>query len=135
MVEFGHTDRLSMGLLLPSHCPVTLKTDLVEVTVTLKVEFTVDRASVTTDAVDENSSSSIVKDSSELGVISLDLPCEVVHSGIGLNEDPEDNEEGEKMSSNASSAWRSDNKKDDIFDESDVPDLNVLSLEMIKSFG
>ncbi|KAK1745113.1 hypothetical protein QTG54_004404 [Skeletonema marinoi] len=135
MVEFGHTDRISMGLLLPSHCPVTLKTDLVEVTVTLKVEFTVDRASVTTDAVDENSSSSIGKDSSELGVISLDLPCEVVHSGIGLNEDPEDNEEGEKMSSNASSAWRSDNKKDDIFDESDVPDLNVLSLEMIKSFG
>ena len=135
MVEFGHTDRISMGLLLPSHCPVTLKTDLVEVTVTLKVEFTVDRASVTTDAVDENSSSSSGKDSSELGVISLDLPCEVVHSGIGLNEDPEDNEEGEKMSSNASSAWGSDNKKDDIFDESDVPDLNVLSLEMIKSFG
>eukprot|EP00984_Skeletonema_dohrnii_P018737 scaffold8826_cov122-Skeletonema_dohrnii-CCMP3373.AAC.6 len=135
MVEFGHTDRISMGLLLPSHCPVTLKTDLVEVTVTLKVEFTVDRASVTTDAVDENSPSSSGKDSSELGVISLDLPCEVVHSGIGLNEDPEDNEEGEKMSSNASSAWRSDNKKDDIFDETDVPDLNVLSLEMIKSFG
>ena len=137
IVEFGHTNRISMGLLLPSHCPITVKTDLVEVTVTLKVEFTVDRASFITDTIGENNSSSGGKDLSELGVISLDLPCEVVHSGIGLNEDPEDNdEEGDKiMSSSASSAWRGDNTEEDIFDESDIPDLAVLSLEMIKNFG
>ncbi len=134
IVEFGHTNRISMGLLLPSHCPITVKTDLVEVTVTLKVEFTVDRTSFTTDTVDENNSSG--KDLSELGVISLDLPCEVVHSGIGLNEDPEDNdEEGDNISSNVSSAWRDDNVKEDIFDESDLPDLTALSLEMMKNFG
>jgi len=105
--------------------------------VTLKVEFTVDRASFITDTIGENNSSSGGKDLSELGVISLDLPCEVVHSGIGLNEDPEDNdEEGDKiMSSSASSAWRGDNTEEDIFDESDIPDLAVLSLEMIKNFG
>ena len=116
-----------MGLLLPSHCPVTIKTDLVEVTVTLKVEFTVDRVSVTTDTIGENG-----KDPSELGVISLNLPCEVVHSGIGLNEDPEDNEEGEILRSNTSSAKQTG---EDIFGESGVPDLAALSLEMIKSIG
>lgn len=135
IVEFGHTNRISMGLLLPSHCPVTVKTDLVEVTVTLKVEFTVDRLSFTTDTIGENNPSSSGKDLSELGVISLDLPCEIVHSGIGLNEDPEDNnEEGDKMSPNVSSAWRDDNVREDIFDESDIPDLAALSLEMIKNF-
>jgi hypothetical protein len=132
MVEFGHTDRISMGLLLPSHCPVTVKTDLVEVTVTLKVEFTVDRTSVTPDDIGENSSSG--KDSSELGVIRLDLPCEVVHSGIGLNEDPEDNEEGEENTS-STTLWRFGHTNQDIFGEADLPNLNVLSLEMIKSFG
>lgn len=136
IVEFGHTDRISMGLLLPSHCPITVKTDLVEVTVTLKVEFIVDRASFTTDTIGENNSSSSGKDLSDLGIISLDLPCEVVHSGIGLNEDPEDNdEEGDNISSNVSSAWRYDIVKEDIFDESDLPDLAVLSLEMINNFG
>jgi len=132
MVEFGHTDRISMGLLLPSHCPVTVKTDLVEITVTLKVEFTVDRMRVTPDDISENRSGG--KDSSELGVIRLDLPCEVVHSGIGLNEDPEDSEEGEENMS-STTLWRFRNTNHDIFDESNLPDLNVLSLEMIKSFG
>lgn len=136
IVEFDHTDRVSMGLLLPSHCPITVKTDLVEVAVTLKVEFTVDRVSFTTDTIGENNSSSSGKDLSELGVISLDLPCEVVHSGIGLNEDPEDkDEEGDKMSPNVSSAWRDDNIEEDIFEASDIPDLTVLSLEMIQHFG
>lgn len=127
IVEFGYTDRISMGLLIPSHCPVTIKTDLVEVTVTLKVEFTVDRVSVTTDNMGDNG-----KDPSELGVISLNLPCKVVHSGIGLNEDPEDNEEGEILRSNTSTAKQTG---EDIFGESDVPDLAALSLEMIKSIG
>ena len=136
MVEFGHTDRISMGLLLPSHCPVTFKTDLVEVTVTLKVEFIVDRVSDTTNTIGENTSSSSGKDPSELGVISLNLPCQVVHSGIGLNEDPEDKEEGGAVCSNTSSTWRRcENTEEDIFDESDLPDLAALSLEMIKSLG
>ena len=134
MVEFGHTDRISMDLLLPSHCPVTVKTDLVEVTVTLKVEFTVDRTSVTPDDIGENSSNE--KDSSELGVIRLDLPCEVVHSGIGLNEDPEDNEEEEERNMSSTAFSRGgNNNKEDIFEESDLSDLNVLSLEMFNSFG
>ena len=119
MVEFGHTDRITMDLLLPSHCPITITTDLVEITVTLKVEFTVDSKS--------NSSGT---NSNGLGVINLDLPCEVVHSGIGLNEDPEDNEEGEKS---VSTTFRSDTNKD--FAETDLPDLNVLSFEMMKSFA
>ena len=118
MVEFGHTNKISMGLVLPSDCPVTVKTDLVEVTVTLKVEFTVDR-------LISESSPDGVKDSTELGVIRLDVPCEVVHSGIGLNEDMEDTEEGEIMPTAASFG---------PFNDSDLPDLNVLSLEVINSF-
>jgi hypothetical protein len=121
MVEFGHTNKISMGLVLPSDCPVTVKTDLVEVTVTLKVEFTVDR-------LISESSSDGVKDSTELGVIRLDVPCEVVHSGIGLNEDMEDTEEV------PTEFWRGGTiERVGPFNDSDLPDLNVLSLEVIKS--
>ncbi|KAL7452739.1 hypothetical protein ACHAWC_004459 [Mediolabrus comicus] len=126
MVEFGHTNKISMGLVLPSDCPVTVKTDLVEVTVTLKVEFTVDR-------LISESSSDGVKDTTELGVIRLDVPCEVVHSGIGLNEDMEDTEEGEAAVV-ISQFWRGAIKRVEPFNDSDLPDLNVLSLEVIKSF-
>lgn len=134
MVEFGHTDKISMGLVLPLDCPVTVKTDLVEVTVTLKVEFTVNRTSATVD-IGENVSSG--RDSSELGVIRLDLPCEVVHSGIGLNEDAEDNEEGDTnlFSFEFMSQFWKGSHSECKFNESHLADLNALSLEMIKNFA
>ena len=72
MVDSGATQAISMGLVLPLDCPVTVCTQLVEVTLTLKVEFTV---------------------SSEGGydVIRLDLPVKVVHdSGEGSDEPEEE---------------------------------------------
>ena len=91
LVEFGYTNSISMGLLLPLDCPVTIKTDLVEVAVSLKLEFTVDRVAVSQiDELKEGSKSEASEGTSGLSTIRLDLPVEVVHDDEILNEEEEE---------------------------------------------
>mmetsp|Transcript_30625 Transcript_30625/g.58057 ORF Transcript_30625/g.58057 Transcript_30625/m.58057 type:complete len:838 (+) Transcript_30625:58-2571(+) len=139
MVEFGYTEAVSMGLVLPLDCPGTVKTDLVEVTVMLKVEFTVGRASITGRGSDNGGAeSSSSTNPGEFSVIRLDLPCEVVHEGGGSSSSyPEDGEEEDEQRISSirtmQQFWNDDNKADaDSFDDTDIQtDLKMLSLRMI----
>lgn len=135
LVEFGYTEAISMGLVLPLDCPVTVKTDLVEVTVTLKVEFTVSRS------INSSQNDGIQKGGEgDFHVIRLDLPCEVVHSteqSSGYAGDV--NEENQHISSirTMQRYWNNTNrvKRDyeDGFDDTDIQaDMKALSLRMIE---
>ena len=137
LVEFGYTEAMYMGLVLPLDCPVTVKTDLVEVTVTLKVEFTVSRPPT---YLSQNDG---IQKAGEGGfhVIRLDLPCEVVHStelSSGYARDV--NEENQHTSSMRTMQryWNNNNNSvktdyEDGFDDTDIQDdMNSLSLQMIK---
>lgn len=151
MVDYGFTDSISLGLVLPLDCPVTVKTDLVEVTVTLKVEFTVDRTAILrrnrrNHGVEgeevAHEGDGVAGGSGEMGVIRLDLPCEVVHSGGGLDDDPEDGDDkhDRQLSSICSvrQYWKENfpsASDGDDFDCSDIQnDLKMLSLRMIQNF-
>ncbi|KAL3774497.1 hypothetical protein HJC23_013456 [Cyclotella cryptica] len=139
LVEFGYTNSLSMGLLLPSDCPVTIKTDLVVVVVSLKFEFTVDRVAIRKrgDKVDDECLSYM--DSSDggsgFGVIRLELPIEVVHNDEVANEEEE---EGSFAVQNHLAAirrfWKNDSAttSNAYFDDSDIhDDLKMLSLRLL----
>mmetsp|Transcript_17417 Transcript_17417/g.36227 ORF Transcript_17417/g.36227 Transcript_17417/m.36227 type:complete len:327 (-) Transcript_17417:214-1194(-) len=154
LVEYGYTDSISLGLVLPQDSPVTVKTDLVEVVVTLKVEFTVDRAVILrrrrvncgmgNDSMscadglgndyDEISRGSL----NELSVIRLDLPCEVVHYGSDHDVGGENKHE-EHLSSILRRCCKDnecpDSRAGDAFDCSDIQhDLKMLSLRMMRYF-
>ena len=147
MVEYGFTDSISMGLVLPLDCPVTVKTDLVEVAVMLKVEFTVDRMAIARNGSNVNrevgeafeARGATSGNPNELGVIRLDLPCEVVHGGVELDDDPEEGRDEERRMSSISAMrqyWSEDKKSndsgEDYFDASDIQnDLKMLSLRLI----
>ena len=131
MVEFGYTEAISMGLVLPLDCPVTVKTDLVEVTVTLKVEFTVSRKAISSQMNDGG------EEGTEYSTIRMDLPCEVVHCDEGSScyrEDGED--EGRSVSSiRVMQQFWNNNKSSDAngFDDTDIQnDLRMLSLRMLE---
>jgi len=134
MVEFGYTEAISMSLVLPLDCPVTVKTDLVEVTVMLKVEFIVSRTSITNQRSVEGVED---KDQGEFSVIRLDLPCEVVHGDGGSSGYPEDGEEERHVSSirTMQKFWVNSSNSDedgDGFDDTDIQsDLRMLSMRMI----
>jgi hypothetical protein len=84
LVEFGYTNSISMGLLLPSNCQVTVRTDLVEVVASLKLsEFTVDR--IATEQVVESN-----KAACGFETIRLELPVEIVHDEELANEEEEE---------------------------------------------
>jgi hypothetical protein len=139
MVEFGYTNSLSMGLLLPSDCPVTIKTDLLEVIVSLKLEFTVDRVAIkgSRDKMGCEVSSTVESTDvgSGFGVIRLELPIEVVHNDEVANEEEE---EGAFAVQNHLAAirrfWKDDSAttSDAYFDDSDIhDDLKMLSLTLL----
>ncbi len=132
LMEFGYTEAVSMGLVLPLDCPVTVKTDLVEVIVNLKVEFTVSSHVIASDEV-------VGSSEREFNTIRMDLPCEVIH----CSEEDRAEDEGEGEIVVPSSAirimqqfWKSDNnprtKSDEGFDDTDIrTDLKHLSLRII----
>mmetsp|Transcript_43196 Transcript_43196/g.91871 ORF Transcript_43196/g.91871 Transcript_43196/m.91871 type:complete len:219 (-) Transcript_43196:605-1261(-) len=133
MVEFGYTEAVSMGLVIPLDCPVTVKTDLVEVVVSLKVEFTVSCTSVAMWGSDRGMEG---RDPGEFNSIRLDLPCDVVHEGAGVSGFPDEGEEEERhvaLFRTMQQFWK-DNDTADAggFDDTDIePDLKFLSLRMI----
>lgn len=126
MVDFGYTEAISMGLVLPLDCPVTVKTDLVEMKTMLKVEFTVSKA-WTTESHNKNEITGS-KDEGEFSVIRLDLPCEVVHERSS-NRD----EEVEHISSDRTiqQFLLQHNKMDGFEDPCVQEDLKVLSSELM----
>lgn len=130
LVEFGYTNSVSMGLLLPSDCPVAVKTDLVEVTVSLKLEFTVDqfaRHEVDYDVPYVDSTNPF----SGFGVIRLDLPVVVVHEDGFEDEDEEDEMTVQSQMAAISRYWKNDTDSNK-FDESGVrEDLRELSLKLL----
>ena len=135
MVEFGYTEAISMGLVLPLDCPVTVKTDLVEVSVMLKVEFTVGCAAIRNQMSDEEMPG---KEQEGYSAIRLDLPCEVVSAGCGgingyAEEGEDDNERRVSSIRTMQQYWTSNNKADSVgFDDTDIQkDLKMLSLQMI----
>ena len=118
LVESGYTEAISMGLLLPFDCPVTVKTDLVEVSISLKIEFT-------------TSDNGIEK---KFSTIRLDLPCTVVHVD---SEDESIDEDGNIHTSSIHTMQQfwNDNTNNEIsgFDDTDIQDdLKALSLRMVK---
>lgn len=126
MVEFGFTEAISMGLVLPLTCPVTVKTDLVEVTVVLKVEFTV-------------SSTRVINRDAGVEVIRLDLPCEVVHdheASDKCNGDGNTEEEAHATSIGMQKFWNPnhDMQAEGVDDIDIKSELNVLSIRMIGSY-
>ena len=135
MVDFGYTHSISMGLLLPFDCPVTVKTDLVEVTVSLKLEFTVDRVAVRNldEAMGHDADS--LEGPSGFGVIRLELPIEVVHNDEMANEEEEENE-AEVLSHLAAvrQLWVNDMAatSNGCFDDTGIhDDLKMLSLKLL----
>lgn len=130
LVHFGYTEAISLGLVLPLDCPVTVKTDLIEVTVTLMVEFTV--GSSTIGVCDKETQSG---DQGEFKVIRLDLPCEVIHGDVLFSLENRD-EEGERHVSSRRTLqlfWNNDNTEtnDEGLDDIDIqPDLKLLSLRL-----
>ena len=120
LVENGYTEAISMGLLLPIDCPVTVKTDLVEVSISLKIEFT------TSDNGTEK----------KFSTIRLDLPCTVVH--VNNEEESADEDDGNKHTSSIRTMqqfWNDDTNNNEIsgFDDTDIQDdLRALSLRMVK---
>jgi hypothetical protein len=130
LVEFGYTEAISMALVLPLDCPVTVKTDLVEVTVMLKVEFTVSRM-----ALNASDKGEQIIDQGEFKVIRVDLPCEVVHGNEGSSCLGDGDKEDERRVSSCRKMqrfWNNNNETyDDGFDDIDVQtDLKLLSLRM-----
>eukprot|EP00956_Cyclotella_meneghiniana_P006086 scaffold7929_cov62-Cyclotella_meneghiniana.AAC.6 len=129
--QFGYTNSVSMGLLLPSDCPVTIKTDLVEVTVSLKLEFTVDRIA-RKEMDDEDPCVDSANPSSRFGVIRLDLPVDVVHDDRLENEDEEDGMTIQSQISAISRFWKNDTGTSNQLDETGIrEDLRKLSLKML----
>jgi hypothetical protein len=127
MVECGYTDLISMGLLLPLDCPVTIKTDLVEVAVSLKLEFTVDRA-----VSEQSSDSNNDETDTGFGVIRLELPVELVHDDEVYNEEEE---EDVCRLVDITRFWINDSaqNKNGGIDESDIhDDLKTLSLRLLE---
>ena len=128
LVEFGYTEGISMALVLPLDCPVTVTTDLVEVMVMLKVEFTVSRG-----AVNGRDKGIQIRDQGEFRLIRVDLPCEVVHGNEGGDEEDE-----RRVSSSRTMQqfWNNSNETyDDGFDDIDIQtDLKLLSLRMKKLY-
>ncbi|KAL7553345.1 hypothetical protein ACHAWF_016617 [Thalassiosira exigua] len=127
MVEYGYTEAISMGLVLPLDCPVTVSSELVELSVRLKVEFTVSqRMEGSIEGAEQR----------DFGVIRLDLPCEVVHVDEELNEYAEDEgEEGHGQTIRAMQQfWNSDTETDSGgFDDTGIhKDLKMLSMRMLK---
>lgn len=133
MVEFGYTEAISMGLVLPLNCPVTVKTDLVEVTVVFKVEFTVSRTAGLSSVAGEYASNRV-----DYRVIQLDLPCEVVNcSGESGNYFRDDSDEGvQTTSTGMQKNWKSHNERHtEGVDDIDIhAELNVLSTRMLGSY-
>lgn len=131
LVHFGYTEAISLGLILPLDCPVTVKTDLVEVTVTLMVEFTV--GSTTIGACDKEIQCG---DQGEFKVIRLDLPCEVIHGSEGLSSLENRDEEGERHVSSRRTMrqfWNHDDSETYVEGLDDIniqPDLKLLSLRL-----
>lgn len=119
LVESGFTEALSMGLLLPLDSPVTVKTDLVEVSISLKIEFT----------------TSNIGTEKKFSTIRLDLPCTVVH--VDNEEELTDEEDGNIHTSSIRTMqqfWNDNNNNEDVgFDDTDIQDdLKALSLRMVK---
>lgn len=134
LVEFGYTEAISMGLFLPLDCPVSVKTDLVEINVTLKVEFTVSRSSINSlNRGDMNQKQS--GDEGDFSVIRLDLPCEVIHGSV-LSSAGEDCDDRHVSSIRTMQQFWNNNEViggDVGFDDSDIQsDMKTLSLRMIK---
>ncbi|KAL3776595.1 hypothetical protein ACHAW5_009460 [Stephanodiscus triporus] len=135
LVEFGYTEAISMALVLPLDCPVTVKTDLVEVTVMLKVEFTVSHMALNVSDKGEQ-----IIDQGEFKVIRVDLPCEVVHGNEESSCLGDGDKEDERRVSSCRKIQRIRNNNnetyDDGFDDIDVQtDLKLLSLRMKNLFG
>lgn len=134
-VEFGYTEAISMGLVLPLNCPVTVKNDMVEVAVVLKVEFTVGHSFI-------NSSDAGAESDHVYRIIRLDLPCEVVHGNEVSGSDFRDgNAEGEQENMHSTSIgmqkfWKPSHERHvEGVDAVDVqPELNILSVQMLESY-
>ena len=137
LVEFGYTNCISMGLLLPLDCPVSIKTDLVEVTVSLKLEFTVDRMAVSeVDVLKEGSKSEPLESSPGLSAIRLDLPIEVVHDDEVLGEEEEEDSQAVQSQLAAIQSFWIDNNatssSGNEFDDTGIhDDLKQLSLKLL----
>ncbi|KAL3816512.1 hypothetical protein ACHAXA_001905 [Cyclostephanos tholiformis] len=130
LVEFGYTEAISMALVLPLDCPVTVMTDLVEVTVTLKMEFTVGRLGIEGSDIGMQT-----KDHNEFKVIGVDLPCRVVHGKEGSSFLASEGEEDEStvQSRRMMEQFRNNTNKryDNGFDDIEIQtDLKLLSLRM-----
>jgi hypothetical protein len=129
LVEFGYTNSISMGLLLPSDCPVTVKTDLVEVVASLKLsEFIVDR--IATEQVVESNEAA-----SGFETIRLELPVEIVHDEELANEEEEDANAAQSQLASICRFWNSDTATNSTvaFDETDIhEDLKTLSLKLLE---
>ena len=133
LVEFGYTEAISMGLVLPLDCPVSVKTDLVEINVTLKVEFTVSRSSINSlNKGDINQKQS--GDEGDFSVIRLDLPCEVIHDSVVSSEGEDCDERHVSSLRTMQQFWNNNEMGGDVgFDDSDIQsDMKTLSLRMIE---
>jgi hypothetical protein len=128
LVEFGYTNSISMGLLLPSDCPVTVKTDLVEVVASLKLEFTVDR--IATEQVVESNEAA-----SGFETIRLELPVEIVHDEELANEEEEEANAAQSQLASICRFWNAGKATNSTvaFDETDIhEDLKTLSLRLLE---
>jgi hypothetical protein len=137
LVEPGVTQRVSTTLLLPMDAPCTLQTDLMEFSVTLQVDITVQEEDTTGNVTTNGGSYSYNN-------LRLELPCHVVH-GLKKEEEYYDEEETPVVpldqlmygsSSSPSYVVASGNYKRqaDYFPTFDIlSDLKIVSLQMEQS--
>jgi len=79
-VEHGFTESVSLSLLLPLDCPVTLKTDLVEATLSCRIDVTVCNVGTLSEE-DQDDSHETAIDSKDYKFLTVEFPCQVVQHG------------------------------------------------------
>ena len=122
-VDGGCTERLGLSLLLPLDCPCSLKTDLVEVNISCRVDLTVDGD----------------KDHLTYSNLRLDIPINVLHGSTGeemerLDEPPQHTSIDDYIdTAKRNEPMGPQSSPQPLFRTSDIIDeLKILSLQMLE---
>ena len=127
LVDYGYTEAVALDLLLPLNSPVSVKTDLVEVEASLKVEFTVGRNVIRPGGDGDDNAGERVKG---YDTINLEVPVRIVHVDppAQTGEDEDGQTEVESAVSEMRRLWKNEANTSD-FDEAGIQrDLRMLSL-------
>jgi hypothetical protein len=127
LVESGYTERVSLNLHVPLDCPCTVRTDLVKITCTCRIDM------------------SVGDNSGGYTNLQFHLPCTVAHSPTENDEhefDDDDNDDAETTPLDEFildaplSVVETDSRKPASFQTNDIQrDLKVLSLQMVETCG